>query len=122
VGAIIGKSLSDAPWLGQLEKITTPALVIHGANPNQTPGDGGPRLAGKLPNATLVTIQDAGHDPWLDQPQAFFDAANGFLAQLWTTDVLGHGGSLTATPTPWWSVKHRGNYRLSSFLERRVQG
>jgi len=82
VGAIIGRSLLDAPWLGQLEKITAPALVIHGANPDQTPGDGGPRLAGKLQNAKLVTIQNAGHDPWLDQPQAFFSAANGFLAQL----------------------------------------
>lgn len=84
VGAIIGRSLLDAPWLGQLEKITAPALVIHGANPDQTPGDGGPRLAGKLPNAKLVTIQNAGHDPWLDQPQAFFNAANRFLALLQT--------------------------------------
>lgn len=82
VGAIINMSLLDATWLGQLQRITAPALVIHGSNPDQTPGDGGPWLAGKLPNARLVTIQDAGHDPWLDQPNAFFTAANTFVAEL----------------------------------------
>ncbi|HKR10385.1 MAG TPA: alpha/beta hydrolase [Gemmatimonadaceae bacterium] len=82
VGVIISMSLADAPWLRQLEKITVPALVIHGSNPDQEPGDGGPWLVRQLPNATLVTIQDAGHDPWLDQPNAFFRAANAFVAKL----------------------------------------
>lgn len=82
VGMIIGESLHDALWLRQLEKITAPALIIHGSNPDQEPGDGGPWLATKLPNAKLVTIQDAGHDPWLDQPNAFFSAANSFVASL----------------------------------------
>lgn len=81
VGMIIGESLRDAPWLRQLQKITSPALVIHGSNPDQEPGDGGPWLAVRLPNAKLVTIRDAGHDPWLDQPRAFFTAANSFLAE-----------------------------------------
>jgi pimeloyl-ACP methyl ester carboxylesterase len=79
---IIGTSLGDAPWLRHLEKINVPVLVIHGSNPNQDPGDGGPWLAKQLPNATLVTIEDAGHDPWLDQPNAFFAAANSFVAKL----------------------------------------
>ena len=82
VGAIISTSLLDAPWLTQLETIAAPALIVHGSKPDQSPGDGGPWLAGKLPNATLVTIQDAGHDPWLDEPNAFFRAANAFVAKL----------------------------------------
>jgi proline iminopeptidase len=82
VAAIIGMSLGDAPWSRQLERITVPALVIHGSNPAQVSGDGGPGLAAILPNAKLATIADAGHDPWLDQPKVFFAAANSFLADL----------------------------------------
>src|SRR6185503_14873802 len=82
VGAIISTSLLDAPWLTQLETIAAPALIVHGSKPDQSPGDGGPWLAGKLPNAKLVTIQDAGHDPWLDEPNAFFRAANAFVVNL----------------------------------------
>jgi pimeloyl-ACP methyl ester carboxylesterase len=82
VAAIISESLRDAPWLGKLVTIDPPTLIIHGSNPDQEPGDGGPWLAGNLPNAKLVTIQDAGHDPWLDQPNEFFSAANSFVAAL----------------------------------------
>jgi proline iminopeptidase len=82
VAAIIGMSLGDAPWSRQLERITVPALVIHGSNPEQMSGDGGPGLAAILPNAKLVTIPNAGHDPWLDQPKEFFAATNSFLRKL----------------------------------------
>lgn len=84
VAAIISMSLGDAPWSRQLERITVPALVIHGSNPEQMSGDGGPGLAAILPSAKLVTIADAGHDPWLDQPKVFFAAANSFLGELTT--------------------------------------
>ena len=67
VAAIIGSSLGDAPRSRQLERITVPVLVIHGSNPEQMSGDGGPGLAAILPNAKLVTVADAGHDPWLDR-------------------------------------------------------
>jgi proline iminopeptidase len=82
VAGIINMSMGDAPRSRELESITVPVLVIHGSNSGQMSGDGGPGLAGILPNAKLVTIDNAGHDPWLDQPKKFFAAANGFLAQL----------------------------------------
>jgi proline iminopeptidase len=85
VGAIISMSLGDAPRSRQLEKITVPTLVLHGSNPEQMSGDGGPGLAAILPNAKLVTIADAAHDPWLDQPKVFFAAANSFLRELQST-------------------------------------
>jgi pimeloyl-ACP methyl ester carboxylesterase len=75
-------SLSDVPRPWQLKTITVPALVIHGSNPEQMSGDGGPGLATILPNAKLITIPNAGHDPWLDQPKMFFGAANNFLGEL----------------------------------------
>jgi pimeloyl-ACP methyl ester carboxylesterase len=78
----ISMSLRDAPGSLMLASIPVPVLVIHGSNPAQEPGDGGPELARILPNATLITLPNTGHDPWLDQPTAFFDAANDFLAEL----------------------------------------
>jgi pimeloyl-ACP methyl ester carboxylesterase len=30
----------------------------------------------------VVTILDAGHDPWLDQPAAFFGAVLAFLREV----------------------------------------
>ena len=85
VGAIISMSLGDAPRSGQLDKITVPTLILHGSNPEQMSGDGGPGLAAILPNARLVTVEDAAHDPWLDQPKVFFSAANRFLRELRST-------------------------------------
>jgi pimeloyl-ACP methyl ester carboxylesterase len=82
VAGIINMSLGDVPRSQQLERITSPALIIHGSNPEQMSGDGGPGLAEILPNAKLVTISNAGHDSWLDQPKVFFAAANSFLAKL----------------------------------------
>jgi len=85
VAAIISMSLGDAPWARQLERITVPALIIHGSDPEQMSGDGGPGLAAILPNSKLVTVTGAGHDPWLDQPKVFFAAARRFLAELATS-------------------------------------
>jgi pimeloyl-ACP methyl ester carboxylesterase len=84
VAGIINTSLGDAPRAQQLARISAPVLIIHGSNPEQMSGDGGPGLAEILPNAKLVTVPDAGHDPWLDQPNVFFSAANGFLRRLAT--------------------------------------
>ena len=82
VASAINTSLRDAPGSLMLMSIPVPVLVIHGSNPEQTPADGGPKLAELMPNATLVTIANAGHDPWLDEPARFFDAANNFLSEL----------------------------------------
>jgi pimeloyl-ACP methyl ester carboxylesterase len=82
VAGIINMSLGDAPRSRQLERIAVPVLVLHGSKPEQMSGDGGPGLAAILPYARLVTIEGAGHDPWLDQPKRFFAATSSFLAEL----------------------------------------
>ena len=90
VAGIINMSLGDAPRSQQLARISAPVLIIHGSNPEQLSGDGGPGLAEILPYARLVTVPDAGHDPWLDQPKLFFTAANGFLMRLATHNSAAH--------------------------------
>ncbi|HJP59706.1 MAG TPA: alpha/beta hydrolase [Gemmatimonadaceae bacterium] len=82
VAGIVNMSMRDAPTATALKVIQAPALIIHGSDPNQMSGDGAPGLAAILPHAQLITIPNAGHDAWLDQPTTFFKAANDFLAQL----------------------------------------
>lgn len=58
-----------------------PALFIHGtADPH--PADETRRLAGVLPRARFVAIDDAGHLPWLEQPRRMRDALLTFLTDL----------------------------------------
>ena len=90
VAGIINMSLGDAPRAQQLARISAPVLIIRGSKPEQMAGDGGPGLAEILPNAKLITVPDAGHDPWLDQPKLFFTAANGFLMRLATHNSAAH--------------------------------
>jgi pimeloyl-ACP methyl ester carboxylesterase len=75
-------SLGDAPHGQALATIAVPALIIHGSDQNQMSGDGGPGLAAILPHSKLITIANAGHDPWLDQPNSFFAAANKFVSEV----------------------------------------
>ena len=39
-------------------------------------------MAAKIPGATKVVLDDAGHASNLDQPAAFNDAVTGFLGEL----------------------------------------
>ncbi len=73
------ESLMDAPTLGELSDLSMPILIIKGVLPS-TVGDGAEQLARALGSADLVVIQGAGHDPWLDQPRAFFAAIRQFFA------------------------------------------
>jgi pimeloyl-ACP methyl ester carboxylesterase len=52
-----------------LSAITAPALVLWGAQDPYIPARFGAGYAATLGDATLETIDDAGHWPWLDRPQ-----------------------------------------------------
>lgn len=63
-----------------LGRVTAPALVLYGA---EEPGAriGGEALSQGLPRDTLVTIPDAGHFPFVERKEAFFEAVRRFLAR-----------------------------------------
>lgn len=82
VHGIIQLSWPDAPRFDDFRAIDAPTLVIRGGDKRFRDMDAGPSLAKKLRHARLVTIPDAGHDPWLDQPAAFFDAVLAFLREV----------------------------------------
>jgi proline iminopeptidase len=63
-----------------LAGVTTPTLVLYGAN---EPGAalGGAAIAAALPDATTVLIPDSGHFPFIENRGAFLDAVRTFLAR-----------------------------------------
>jgi pimeloyl-ACP methyl ester carboxylesterase len=54
---------------GQLGAITAPALVLWGEEDPLIPARFGAGYAATLGDGTLESVPDAGHWPWIDQPQ-----------------------------------------------------
>jgi pimeloyl-ACP methyl ester carboxylesterase len=65
----------------ELPKITAPVLIVRGGQSYVLSGDVAEEMRAAFPNAELVTIEAAGHTVPEDQPQAFIDAVEAFLAK-----------------------------------------
>ncbi|RNC77036.1 alpha/beta fold hydrolase [Piscirickettsia salmonis] len=68
--------------LNKLTNIQTPTLIITGEDDIPRPVSEGKLMAGKLANASFITIEDAGHISTLEQPQHVNDALFQFLQPL----------------------------------------
>jgi 3-oxoadipate enol-lactonase len=66
--------------------LSVPTLVIVGALDRLTPPSGGRRLAAALPDGSFVEIPGAAHVSMMEQPVAFNDAVESFLASLPSTE------------------------------------
>ena len=66
-----------------LVSVTVPVLTIHGRRDRSAPHDAGREWVRRLPDARLVSIDDAGHMPWLEAPEAVLGAIVTFLAGHW---------------------------------------
>lgn len=64
---------------GELAAVRTPVLTIHGTRDRSTPYGGSLDWMALLPNARLVTIENGGHAPWIEAPDAVFGAISAFL-------------------------------------------
>jgi proline iminopeptidase len=64
-------------------KVEAPVLIIHGTKDRSAPYGGGREWALLLPNARLVTVDDAGHAPWIEAPAMVFGAMAAFLDGRW---------------------------------------
>lgn len=60
-----------------LEKVEAPVLVIHGKD---DPLPSGEEVHATFPSSKFVLLENAGHFPWLEQPDAFYAALGEFLA------------------------------------------
>ena len=62
-----------------LPRITAPTQVIWGASDGIVKPSYGQAFAGLIPGAKFVTIDNAGHQPEIEQPDAFADHVASFL-------------------------------------------
>ncbi|MBC7984470.1 MAG: alpha/beta hydrolase [Candidatus Obscuribacterales bacterium] len=67
----------------QLANANMPILTIHGAQDWSAPYLGGRDWALKLPDARLITVDNAGHAPWVEDSQLVFTSIDTFLNGEW---------------------------------------
>lgn len=75
--AVIGYETYD-----RLGEIKVPTLVVHGQSDQLVPHANGEDLARRIPGARLVSIPNASHIMFTDQPGAVRDALLGFLEEV----------------------------------------
>lgn len=79
-GAVVAARLRSQgyDWRDKLRDLGVPTLVVHGAA-DVLPLSEAQRTVSLLGNARLVPIADAGHNPFWEAPDAFFDSVLSFL-------------------------------------------
>lgn len=81
------KLLASAANLGltdeKLRTLKVPVLTIHGTRDVVAPHAGGARYASTFREGSLVTVEDAGHMLWLDDPATVWAAVRHFLRGEW---------------------------------------
>src|SRR5579871_2991292 len=84
-------------WLGQLlpsinnlkltpeefAQASAPILLIHGDKDRSAPYAGAQEWSRRLPKARLLTIENAAHAPWIENPGSVFEALATFLNGGW---------------------------------------
>ncbi len=65
-----------------LPEIKCPTLVLFGEDPKLTSPDAGRYIAEEIPNATYQGFANSSHCPFFEEPEAFNESLDRFLAQL----------------------------------------
>lgn len=71
-------SLGDYDLTERLAVIRCPTLILHGRQ-DPIPLESSEAIAASIPDARLVVIEDAGHVPYVERPDALFGAIRDFL-------------------------------------------
>jgi pimeloyl-ACP methyl ester carboxylesterase len=61
--------------------LTHPAVIVHGTADRVVPYDNAAHLARRLPNASVVTLKDAGHLCWIERAAVVNDLISATLAR-----------------------------------------
>jgi proline iminopeptidase len=67
----------------EFARVRSPVLAIHGTRDRSAPYGGGREWALTLPNARLVTVENAGHAPWVEDSELVFSSMETFLGGAW---------------------------------------
>lgn len=76
--AITPQMLMGLDLRSGLKKVDAPVLVLHG---RQDPLETADEVHAAFAGSTLAVLEDAGHFPWLEQPDAFYDRLLHFLRE-----------------------------------------
>ena len=78
----------DPRWFGlppskpaDLRGIRCPTLIVRGAESPLLSAEGAAAFAAEIPGARIAVIEAAGHNPHLEQPEAFLAAVQPFLRE-----------------------------------------
>lgn len=82
-------SLGDYDLREGLARVEAPTLIVHGRQ-DPIPLESSEAAAQAMPDARLVVLEDAGHVPYVEQPDALFTAIDRFLADTAATPLLRH--------------------------------
>lgn len=63
----------------EVKKIRNPVLTIHGRKDRNAPYGGGKQWAAELPNAIFISVNNAAHMPWIENPVLVFGSIDKFL-------------------------------------------
>lgn len=75
-------ALRDADFRNSIQQVKIPTLVLCGAEDIATPPELGRELAGLIPGAQFSLIEDAGHLPCIEQPDALAHRIIEFLREV----------------------------------------
>jgi proline iminopeptidase len=67
----------------EMAKAKAPVLIVHGTKDRSAPYGGGLDWAMRLPDARLVTVENAAHAPWIEAPELVFGSIQAFLDGAW---------------------------------------
>jgi proline iminopeptidase len=70
-----------AGWsaVDRLHRIEAPCLLLVGRHDIPTAWQQSARIARQVAHAEMVVLEDSGHFPWLEEPDAFFEALDTWL-------------------------------------------
>jgi proline iminopeptidase len=71
------------PTAEALAQVKAPTLTVHGLKDRSAPYGGGREWALLLPNARLLTVDNAAHAPWIEAPEKVLGAIETFLDGGW---------------------------------------
>jgi pimeloyl-ACP methyl ester carboxylesterase len=81
IGAILAVA-NRKPVYDEIGSITTPTLVICGADDKPTPLAKSQRIAARIPGARLEVVPDAGHSSTIEQPEAITTLLQKFISEV----------------------------------------
>jgi proline iminopeptidase len=78
----IFQSIGKWDWREKVKNLDMPVLTIHG-DYDSIPMEGARTWVYSLPNSRLLVIPNAGHLPFVEDPELFYPSVNTFLKGNW---------------------------------------